>query len=209
MGFVAAALGAGSIVVLAVALLAMTMLGASLAVGVLTVWGLVLWRSGPRMLEWGRRSSGRATSTSLTLVLVPGVVTGAQFALAGPLTSVAWNQTIDGMAPLIADIERYRATNGRYPRSLFSEWMDYRPAVMGVRGYQYESSGDVFNLAVEVPTFSFDSREYLFYNPADSPVMASHDADLLLRTAAELERYRGYHTARHLDQPHWSLLSFD
>jgi hypothetical protein len=87
--------------------------------------------------------------------------------------------------------------------------MDYRPSVIGVRGYQYETSGEVFSLAVEVPTFSFDSREYLLYNPADSHVMASHDADLLLRTAAELGQYRGYHSARSLDRPHWTLLSFD
>jgi hypothetical protein len=209
VGFFFAILGAGSIAVLGVVVVAVMLSGAPVAVGVLTAWGLVLWRSGPRMLKWARRSRGRDIATPLALILVPAVLTSAQLALARPLTAFAWNQTMDGLAPLIADIERYRATNGHYPRSLFSEWMDYRPAVIGVRGYQYETSGDVFSLAVEVPTFSFDSREYLLYNPADTHVMASHDADLLLRTSAELVQYRGYYSARMLDRPHWTVLSFD
>lgn len=208
-GFVVASLGAGSIVVLAVAVVAFMLSGVPLALAVLAPWGFVLWRGGPQMLDWGRRSRGRHIAPALAIVLVPGIVVGAQLALARPLTTFAWKQTMDGMELLIADIERYRATNGRYPRSLFSEWMDYRPAVIGVRGYQYEISDNGYSLAVEVPTFSFDSREYLLYNPADTHVMASHDADLLLRTAGELAQYRGYHSARRLDRPHWTYLSFD
>lgn len=209
VSFVVAALVVGWIAALGAASTAFMLSGAPLAVGVLAAFGLVLWRGGRRTLEWARQSSEQNITAVLVLILVPSIVTGAQFALARPLTSFAWNRTMDGLAPLIHDIERYRTTNGHYPRSLFSEWMDYRPAVIGVRGYQYETSGDVFSLAVEVPTFSFDSREYLFYNPADVQVMASHDADLLLRTAAELPQYRGYHSARRLDRPHWFLLSFD
>ena len=207
--FIVAALVVGSIAMLGAAGMAFMLSGAPLAVGVFAACGLVLWQGGRRMLEWARQSSEPNITVVLVLILVPCIVTGAQFALARPLTSFAWNRTMDGLEPLIGDIERYRTANGHYPRSLFSEWMDYRPAVIGVRGYQYETSGDVFSLAVEVPTFSFDSREYLFYNPGDAQVMASHDADLLLRTAAELPQYRGYHSARRLDRPHWFLLSFD
>jgi hypothetical protein len=209
VGFVVTSLGAGSVAVFAGAVFAFGLSGAPLMVGVLASWVLGLWRGGPRTLEWGRRSRGRQTVPALAIVLVPGVVVGAQLAMSRPLTSFAWKHTMDGMEPLIADIERYRATNGRYPHSLFSEWMDYRPSVIGVRGYQYETSGEVFSLAVQVPTFSFDSQEYLLYNPADNHVMASHDADLLLRTSAELVQYRGYYTAHSLDRPHWTLLSFD
>ena len=209
VSLVLATLAAGSIATVGAAGMAFNLSGAPLTVGVLTAYGLVLWRCGPGMLRWARQSSGRDITVALALILVPCVVTGAQFALARPLTSLAWRRTMDGLAPLIGDIERYRTTNGHYPRSLFSEWMDYRPVVIGVRGYQYEISGDGFSLAVEVPTFSFDSREYLFYNPGDVHVMASHDADLLVRTAAELPQYRGYHSARRVDRLHWFLLSFD
>lgn len=208
-GFVVAMLGAGSIAVLVAAMVAATLSGATLAVGLLIAWGLLMWRGGPRLLNWARRPQGRNVAAAMALILVPGAVAGAQLALARSLTSFAWNQTMDGMAPLIADIERYRVRNGHYPRSLFSEWGDYRPAVIGVSGYQYEPSGDTYSLAVEVPTFSVDSREYLLYNPSDAHVMASHDADLLLRTAAELAHYRGYYSARSLDRPHWKVLSFD
>jgi hypothetical protein len=60
-----------------------------------------------------------------------------------------------------------------------------------------------------MPTFSFDSREFLLYNPADTHAMASHDAFLLQRTAAELVHYRGCYSARPLDRPHGALLSYD
>lgn len=208
-GFVLATLGAGSIAVLVAAIFAATFSGATLAVGLLTAWGFLMRRGGRRLLSWARQAHDRSVSIAMALVLLPGAVAGAQLALARPLTSFAWTQTMDRMAPLIADIERYRVANGHYPRSLFSEWMDYRPGVIGVRGYQYEPSGDSYRLAVEVPTFSFGSREFLVYSPEDSHVMASHDADLLLRTAAELAQYRGYFSARALDRPHWKVLTFD
>ena len=209
MGFVSASLVAGSVAVLFSAAAAAMSSGGVLSAGMLSTWGFLLWWGGPRLLDWARRPRGRDLSPALALVFLPGLVVGVQLAVARPLTSLAWNKTMDGMAPLIADIERFHDANGHYPRSLFSEWMDYRPSVIGVRGYQYELSGDVYSLAVEVPTFSFDSREYLLYNPADTHVMASHDADLLRRTAAELVQYRGYFSARPVGRRHWFLLSFD
>ncbi len=208
-GFVVATLCVGSIAALVTTLVALMQSGAPLAVAVLAACGLALWRGGSNLLARARSSTRRDIATPLALLLLPSVVAGTQFALAPALTSFAWERTMDGLAPLIADIEQYRRTNGRYPSSLFSEWMDYRPEVVGVRGYQYESAGDTFSLAVEVPTCSIDAREFLHYNPHDRHVMASHDADLLRRTAAELPDYRGYHSARDLPRPHWVVLSFD
>jgi hypothetical protein len=208
-GFVVAGMVATSIAALAATSLAFELSGAALALGVLAAWGLVLWRVGPRLLGWARRPRGRVVRVALALTVMPVIVTGAQLALARSLTPFAWNRTMDGMDPLIADIERYRATNGHYPRSLFSEWCDYRPSVIGVRGYQYEPSGDAYTIAVEVPAFRLDSREFLLYNAADVHAMVSHDAFLLQRTAAELVHYRGYSSARSLDRPHWKLLSYD
>lgn len=208
-GLVLAALGVGSLPVFASAILAFDMSGAALAVGVLVAWGLTLWRRGPRLLEWAGRPGGRDLARPAVLVFLPVVVAGAQLLLAGPLTSFAWGRTMDGVAPLIADIERYRETNGHSPRSLFAEWCDYRPEVIGVRGYQYEPTGDAYSIAVEVPSFTLDSRVFLVYNPADRHAMVSHDAFLLRHTAEELVNYRGYHSARPLDRPHWAVLFYD
>lgn len=209
VGLVAAGLGTGCIMLLVGAVAALTSLGATLAVAVLTVGGLVLWRGGSQLMDWARRPRERGFGTAIALILVPGVVAAGQFALTPSLTSFAWNRTIDDLAPLIADIERYRATRGHYPTSLFSEWMDYRPTVIGVRGYQYALAGDGYRLAVEVPTFSIDSREFLFYSSVDIVLMASHDADLLRRTDAELAQYRGYSNARSVGRARWRVLSFD
>jgi hypothetical protein len=208
-GFVLATLVTGSFAVFGGAAFTHALAGATLPLCVLAAWGVALWWGGPRLLGWARSPRRRDLAVPLTLILAPLILVGAQRSLAIPLTSLAWNRTIDGVTPLIADIERYRATNGRYPRSLFSEWCDYRPAVIGVSRYQYEPSGDGYNLAVEMPSFSFDSREFLVYNPNDTHAMASHDAFLLQRTAAELLNYPGYYSARPLDRPHWALLSYD
>ncbi len=208
-GIVVAALGAGTLALLFATIFAVGQGGTALAVGILSIWGLVLWQSGRRVLDWARQTPGKVLSGAWALILTPCMVAGSQFALASPLTKFAWNKTMDGMAPLIADIERYRAANNQYPRSLFSEWCDYRPAVIGVCRYQYEPIGNAYSLAVEMPTFSFDSREFLLYNPSDHPAMTSHDADLLQRSAAELIQYRGYHSATPLHRAHWTLLSYD
>ena len=74
------------------------------------------------------------------MVVVPVAVSIAQ--VIAPRPAVEFMQ--DGPcysehAPLIADIERYRAVNGRYPASLLSVWPDYLPSVIGIERYYHEA----------------------------------------------------------------------
>lgn len=208
-GFAHAIVGLGSLSALVAAVFALGLSGIALATIVLSGWVLALCCGAPRLVVWARGPRERDLVAPALLVIAPLAVLGAQLGLAEPLESWAWNRTMDGMAPLIADMERYRGMRGSYPRSLFAEWADYRPEVVGVSGYLYEPAGDGYRLAIEVPSFSFDSRVFLSYDPTDRHVMASHDADLLARPELELPRYHGYHTAGPLDRPHWKALHFD
>jgi hypothetical protein len=205
---VVATLVAGSIAALAAAAMAVQSSGATLALGACACWSWLAYRFGRRRLT-DPGSEGSDRGVAALLVAVPLVVVGAQLALAEPLTSFARRRAIDGVEPLIADIERYRAANGEYPRSLLAEWMDYRPPVIGVAGYQYGATDNAYVLAVEVPTFSLTAREFLVYDPTDAHVMPSHDAHCLLPTASERALYRGYYSATPLDQAHWKVLLFD
>jgi len=207
--FAWAILVAGSLAALLTALFALGLSGAALATVVLASWSIALWRGSSPLARWARGPRRRDLGAASALVLAPCALAGGQLALSDPLTSLARHRAMDGTAELIADIEQFREANGQYPRSLFAEWPDYRPNVIGVSGYLYEPSGDSYRLAVEVPNFTLDSRVFLSYDPTDRHVMASHDADLLRRTPAELPLYRGYSQMRELDRPHWVALYFD
>jgi hypothetical protein len=208
-GFIIATLVIGSLAVFLAALLAVELSSLSLAVVLLTAWLLALWRYAPRLMTWSRRPPGRDLATPLALILLPIIIAGAQLALATPLKSFAQNRTMTELAPLIADIEQHRTTNGNYPRSLFSTTCDYRPHVIGVRGYQYEPTAGSYNLAIEVPTFSLTAQEFLVYNPTDTHALPSHDAFALQLSEAEQANYRGYFSKKPPTQPHWAVLLYD
>ncbi|HEU4939218.1 MAG TPA: hypothetical protein VFT39_22370 [Vicinamibacterales bacterium] len=66
--------------------------------------------------------------------------------------------------------------------SLVALWGDYRPAVIGIRGYQYEKNGESYKVLFEPFTFRFGTREIVMFNPRDEHEMTSHDSDLLRRS---------------------------
>jgi len=159
------------------------------------------WRVWPRL----RTLSNAAP---IYLLVVPVVVVSLQRAMADPVTELARSRAIRNSAPLIADIEQYHVTYGRYPTSLTSVSKDYLPSVVGVEEYQYEPSGDTYNLFFEQFTFSPDVRQIVMYNPRDQQEMTSHDIDLL-RRPEELQWRRGYHSVRDTAHPHWKCFDFD
>lgn len=142
-------------------------------------------------------------------LVVPIVVALVQWVMANPLTEFSRGRAIRNSAPLIADIERYRAAHGHYPISLLAVWRDYRPDVVGLERFQYEPHGDAYNLVFEQTSFVFGTREFVVYNPLDQQVMTSHTADLLEFTGDALQRRRGYYAVHDLPQPHWKRFLFD
>jgi hypothetical protein len=166
---------------------------------------------------WHRLRTSRGTTSApspvmpLSLVIVPIAVVVIQVAMADRVAAFSRARAIRNSAPLIADIERYRAANGRYPASLVSLWPDYLPAVIGIKEYRYEPHGDAYNLVFEQPSFVFGTREIVVYNPIDRQVMTSHANDILRLTPDQLalERTRGHYAVRDAPHAHWKYFLFD
>ena len=129
--------------------------------------------------------------------------------MAAPLQRWSQHRTMDATQRLIDDIERYRVAHGTYPRALFTEWMDYRAEIIGVRGYQYEPVDNTYSIAVEIPAFDPAARAYLMYNPNDVFRMPSHDEWPLTWTDGQLQNHRGYAWSRDAGRAHWRILYFD
>jgi hypothetical protein len=72
-----------------------------------------------------------------------------QFAAVDRLASSSRDRAIRNSAPLIADVEAYRARNSRDPSSLLAVWPDVSPDVAGIPQYLYEPSGEGYNLVFE------------------------------------------------------------
>jgi hypothetical protein len=112
-------------------------------------------------------------------------------------------------APLIADIERYRAERGQYPASLLALWKDYSPDIRGVEQFHYEPSGEAYNLIFEQPAAELSTRELVVYNPRDEQVATSHASDLLKYSPDQLKQSRGSFAVHAATQPHWKYFWFD
>jgi hypothetical protein len=204
-----ATLLAGATVCVVVALSALASAGLSAALGVLALSGLGLSRIARRLRALGSVPRGGAVAVPVYLLVVPVAVALLQAALVGPAIAFSRDRAIRNSAPLIAAIERYRATRGYYPPSLLSVWEDYDPSVIGISRYFYEPSGDAYNLVFEQFQRALGVREFVVYNPRDQQVMTSHNADLLELTPAELEPRRGFNNVHATQHPHWRYFWFD
>jgi hypothetical protein len=152
---------------------------------------------------------GPDSVTPLCWLIAPPLLLLAQWKIAPEATTYARDRAIEHANPLIAAIERFRLSHGRYPLTLHSLWEDYDPSVIGIPRYLYEPHGDSYNLLFEAPTFEFGARVIVVWNPRDEQVATSHNSDLLEFTGAELEQRRGYLKAHAATQPHWKWFVFD
>ena len=185
----------------------------SLTLGLASValWACIAWSLFRRSNALTDAPGGTLNPAPFYLVVVPIAVAVLQMALARPVTEFSRNRAIRNSAALIADIEQYRATNGRYPASIVSVNKDYWPSVIGIREYVYEPSGEAYNLFFEQITFELGVREIVMYNPRDEQVMTSHAMDVLQMTPEQLQldRTRGHNAVYAASQPHWKYFWFD
>ncbi|HZN37715.1 MAG TPA: hypothetical protein VFD82_02870 [Planctomycetota bacterium] len=180
-------------------------LGVALAAAVLVTARNAVTRS----LVRTQMDIGPDSLTPLCWLIAPPLLLFAQWKIAPEATAYARDRAIANAAPLIADIERYRASHARYPLTLHSLWEDYGTSVIGIPRYLYEPQGDSYNLFFEAPAFEFGARVIVVWNPRDEQVATSHNRDLLEFTGADLEQRRGYITAHAAAQPHWKWFVFD
>jgi hypothetical protein len=196
-GFATATLVAASFAWFVVSAVALGSTGWPLAAITLASGGLPLWR--------GRR---RLTTPigSLYLLVVPLAVAALAFALLPRAVEFSRSRAIRNAAPFIADIERYRAAQGRYPPAIPALWNDYLTGVVGVAEYKYEPAGDSFHLYFEQLTFRLGTSEIVMYNPKDEHAIVSHNSDALRRQMPQLS---GFYTVNDAPEPHWKYFWFD
>ena len=182
-----------------------------LGVGAVMAWLLAISRLLPRLQAIRHTTPASRSALPWYLVVVPVAVALAQWMLARPLSESTRDRAIRNAAPMIADIERYRVANGRYPLAVVSVQEDYKPSVIGIRKYQYEQTGDSYNLFFEQPSFLLGVREFVMYNPLDQHRMTSHALDVLQLTPAELrlDQTRGHNALHDAPHPHWKYFLFD
>jgi hypothetical protein len=143
------------------------------------------------------------------VVVAPIVVLTAQTVLVDVVATRARERVIAKAAPLIDEIEMYRARRGTYPESLFSIWGDYKPSIVGVERYHYERSGDGYNVSFREPSLDFGVRRFVVYNPLDRQRVTVHESDRLLLDEGGLDADNaGYTVVRPLPQRHWKLFLF-
>ena len=195
------------VILLVGALLSSLLLG----VGALALSAYAVVRMSPRLRLLTSATPRPPSALPLYMLIVPIAVAILQVVLAGPATEFSRSRAIRNSAPLIADIEQYRAVHGRYPTSLLSVWPDYSPTIIGISEYHYEPSGDAYNLFFEQGTFQLGTREFVMYNPRDQQVMTSHKMDLLQLTPAQLalDQTRGHYAVHDAPHPHWKYFWFD
>jgi hypothetical protein len=204
-----AALAAAALVWLAVSLAGLVFGGASLGVASVAC-GVVAGRVALRRLSGPEAAvPDRIGVLPVAFLVVPIAVAVLQAALVGRAVEYSIERVIGHAAPLIADLERYRAARGSYPPSLLSVWEDYSPSVVGVQRFQYEPSGGAYNLAFEQFRYPLATRAIVVYNPVDGQEMTSHNTDLLRFAGGELQRRRGYYAVEPVGPPHWKMFLFD
>jgi hypothetical protein len=183
----------------------------TLGLGALVLGAYALVRARRRFRSGTGPTPATGRAAPLYLVVVPVAVALVQRALAGPVTEFSRDRAIRNSAPLIADIERYRIANGRYPRSLVSVNRDYLPRVIGIKEYRYEPRGDAYNVLFEQLTLSLGTTEIVMYNPRDEQAMTSHALDVLQLTPEQLavDQTRGHYAVRDARRPHWKYFWFD
>ncbi len=200
-----------SLVWLAVLLAAIINSGFALGFVVLVLWVIVARKAWLSIRLMKTSGSDRAGVVGYYLAVVPVAVVVLQFALLGAAVEYSRNQAIQNSAPLLEEIEQYRARHGRYPASLLSVNPDYSPNVMGIEKYQYEPHNDGYNFFFEQFTYRFGTREFVMYNPRGEHVMTSHALDLLQLTPPQLalERTRGHYALNDSAHQHWKYFWFD
>lgn len=209
--FSIASIAASSIVALAVSLGAFMAFSFSLGLVSVALWLYIISRLIPGLKLLKNAEAEDFNHAPLYLVVVPTVVLIFQIALAGTATEFSRNRAITQSAEMIGDIEKYRASYGRYPASLLALHKDYQPSVIGIEMFHYAPNGEAYNLFFEQPTFLFDFgiREIVMYNKLDEHVMVSHAAWILAGAPEGLAARQGWHSIHNASVPHWKYLWFD
>lgn len=159
----------------------------------------------------GTRSSARTSRRrfgAALLALPTLLILFAQLALPA---AAEWSRdrAIQHSAVLVDAIETFYQRRGHYPLSLQSLNRDVPTGVVGVERFEYEPSGDAYNVFFIRQAVALDASEVVLYNRLGEHRFASHELDILQYDGDELDRRRGDRRRTPLRQPGWISILFD
>lgn len=210
--FAIASLIAASIVIIAVSLVIFLGLGFSFGVLSVALWLYSVSRLIPGLKLLKKAEPDKINPTPLYLLFIPVAALVFQLALAAPATNFSRTHAIRQSAILIDEIEKHRATHGRYPGSLLAVWKDYYPSVISIDQFHYAPNGEAYNLFFEQPRFLLDNigtREFVMYNKLDEHLMLSHAGWILELSPPQLAANQGWYAVHDGPSPHWKCFWFD
>lgn len=210
--FALSALILASILLTPISLLILFGVGISYGVLAIVLWFSTILRLRPRLRALKATGSEDFNPAPLYLIFIPLLVLVAQILLARSATDASRNQAMANSAEMIAEIEQYHTTYGKYPEVLLAVWKDYYPDSVGVEKFHYVPYAGSYNLYFEQPRLFFDNfgtREFVVYNPVDEHLMLSHASWFMLFRPGELEVNQGWYEVNDATSPHWKYFWFD
>lgn len=209
--FALIALGITTLVAIPAAFLAAFEFVPSLGLGLVAIalWTAIAWRLLAGLRARRAAAVRQFNPAPLYLVVVPIAVMAVRLTGLETLADSARQRAIANSAELIADIERHRTEQGRYPVTMLAVHDDYEPQVMGVPRYHYAPRGEAYCLAFEIMSLEVGTREFVLYNPRDEHALPGHDSDLLLWTPEQRAARPGHYGVVDASSPHWKRFLFD
>lgn len=162
-----------------------------------------------KVRQWKDRQNRSFYPAPVYLVCLPLLLVSSRMMFIEEAIAYSRAQAIKQSEQIIQDIETYYKNNGHYPVSMLSVNKDYKVFVIGIKQFEYELNGEAYNLFFEQFAAPFGTKEIVMYNKLDQHEMTSHDQDLLLLDASNLNLQRGYFRKYDLPQPHWKYFWFD
>lgn len=134
------------------------------------VIGLALVKIIPDLKKMRQAERAVFNPTPLYLFTVPLVIMLAHAYLVVPSSDFSRQYAIKKTEPLIRAIENYKAKEGHYPEAITDLQPVYlnkvpRPAIMGSEQFEYEKTGDAYNLSF--PQHLGATVEWVMYNSAN------------------------------------------
>jgi len=148
----------------------------------------------------------------VALTILPVSLIVFQLLISKPLTDWSRNIVIRNSSELIAQIESFKSTTGRYPLTLNAINKDFNTGINSVEKYHYTYDDTAYNIYFEQPRFFFDrfgTREFVVYNPKDNHLMISHTVWHIQSGTFQSRIYQGWYASQDIGIPHWKAFFFD